>query len=176
MNLATAIPLAERIKAQLAPMCERIEIAGSIRRRRENVNDIDFVILPKPGQLDAIKARCEQRCTVVKDGEQNYIVRMPYGERRGVADGFQIDIFIARPAVKDLLQTVPGNWGTLLLCRTGSTAHNIFLVEHAKRLGLTWNPYKGVEDADGYVLASESELEIFQALGLEFIEPERRER
>lgn len=182
MTFTEAMPIAERIRAQLAPMCERIEIAGSLRRQRPNVNDIDLVILPKAGQLDAIKARCEQRCKVVKDGEQNYIVRLPVSKATGghssilSQDGLQLDIFFARPAVKDLLQTVPGNWGTLLLCRTGSTAHNIFLVEHAKRLGLTWNPYKGVEDADGYVIASESELEIFQALGLEFIAAERRER
>lgn len=168
MTFTEAMPIAERIRAQLAPMCERIEIAGSLRRQRPNVNDIDLVILPKAGQLDAIKARCEQRCKVVKDGEQNYIVRLP--------NDWQLDIFFARAAVKDLLQTVPGNWGTLLLCRTGSTAHNIFLVEHAKRLGLTWNPYKGVLDADGYVIASEDEAEIFEALGLEFIAPERRER
>jgi DNA polymerase (family 10) len=176
MNLATALPLAERIEKELLPMCERTAIAGSIRRRRENVNDIDLVILPKPGQLDAIKARCEQRCLVVIDGPQNYIVRLPHGERRSELDGFQVDIFFARPAVKDLLQTVPGNFGTLLLCRTGSKDHNIFLIEHAKRMGLSWNPYKGVLDPEGYVLASESEEEIFKALALEFVPPGRRER
>ena len=168
MRVFDAYKIADRIKAELAPFCERIEIAGSIRRGRAEVNDVDFVILPKPGQMAAIKARCEKKCAVVKDGEQNYIVRLP--------TGFQVDIFFARPAVKDLLQTVPGNWGTLLLCRTGSTAHNIFLVAHAKSRGFTWNPYKGVLDGEGFVIASESEEEIFDMLALAWVPPAERER
>ena len=168
MKLFDAYNLADKIKHQLAPMCERIEIAGSIRRGREHVNDVDLVILPRPGEIAAIKMRCERRCQVVANGEQNYIVRMP--------DGFQLDIFFARPSVKDLLQTVPGNFGTLLLCRTGSREHNIFLVERAKSRGFSWNPYRGVLDADGYVIASETEEEIFDMLALDFVPPANRER
>ena len=168
MKLFDAYKIADLIKGELAQFCERIEVAGSIRRARPEVGDIDFVILPKAGQLAAIKARCEQRCAVVKDGEQNYIVRLP--------NGFQVDIFFARPAVKDLLQTVPGNWGSLLLCRTGSTAHNIWLVEHAKSRGFTWNPYRGVLDGDGFVIASETEEDIFDMLALDFVAPASRER
>lgn len=174
MKASEAIKIAELIKAQLAPMCERIEIAGSIRRGRPEVNDIDLVILPKAGQLDAIKARCEKKCQVVKDGPQNYIVRLPKGGHSG--SEFQLDIFIARSQQRDLLQTVPGNWGSLLLCRTGSTAHNIFLVEHAKSRGFTWHPYDGVKDGDGYVIASETEEDIFDMLALKFVPPANRER
>jgi DNA polymerase (family 10) len=173
VNLREAWNLADVIKAELAPLCERIEIAGSIRRGRPEVNDIDFVILPKPGQKDAIKARCEKRCAVVKDGEQNYIVRLP---ESGKFRGFQIDIFFARPAVADLLQRKPGNFGTLFLCRTGSTAHNIWLVYYAKTRGMAWHPYEGVKDAEGYVIASETEEAIFDMLGLDFVPPAVRER
>ena len=162
--------MAEKIAGQLAPMCERIEIAGSIRRGREWCNDIDLVILPKPGQRAAIKARCAANSRVVTDGEQNYILELRDATRT------QLDIFFARPPFKDLLQTIPGNFGSLLVCRTGSREHNIYLVEHAKRLGLVWKPYAGVFDGDGCCLASEEEVEIFAALELEFIEPARRER
>jgi len=172
MNLPRALALGRQIREQLAPFCERIEIAGSIRRARPVVNDLDLVLLPKPGQLHAIKARCRQRCAVVSDGEQNAIFRLQLSD----LTQFQLDLFFARPAARDLLQSVPGNFGSLLLCRTGSKEHNIFLVEHAKRLGLAWSPYRGVLDADGYVLASETEEEIFRALDLAFIPPEQRER
>ena len=168
MNLPEARVMAEKIAAQLAPLCERIEIAGSIRRERPLCNDIDMVILPKGGKPDAIKARCEQQCTVVTDGPQNYIVRLK--------NGVQLDIFFTRPAYKDLLQTIPGNFGSLLICRTGSREHNIFLVEHAKRIGLVWKPYQGVFDGEGYALAAEDEAGIFKALQLDFIPPEKRER
>jgi DNA polymerase/3'-5' exonuclease PolX len=181
MKLEPARHFAELIRGILAPFCERIEIAGSIRRQRPNVNDIDFVLLPKHGLLAALKARCQQRCRVVRDGEQNYIVAMPVsaGQREQLGHSgweVQVDIFIAHPGKSDLLQTIPSNYGSLLICRTGSKEHNIFLVEHAKRLGLVWSPYKGVEDGDGYVIAGASEGEIFEALGLEFVAPERRER
>ena len=78
--------------------------------------------------------------------------------------------------MRDLLNTAPDNFGTLLLCRTGSKEHNIFLVEHAKRLNLRWNPYRGVIDGAGNVLASETEEDIFKALDLPWIQPEDRER
>ena len=172
MNLKRAMAIGESVMNALAPHCEQIEIAGSIRRQRAEVGDLDLVILPKPGKLDIIKARCAQRCARVTDGGQNCIYRMQLPD----LTQFQIDLFFARPANRDLLQYVPSTFGTLLLCRTGSKEHNIWLVEHAKRLGLTWNPYRGVIDAEGYVLASESEEEIFKALALEFVPPEKRER
>jgi len=172
MNLARALAIALKIREQLAPLCDQIEIAGSIRRARPQVNDLDLVILPRPGQLNFIKARCAERCAAVTDGEQNCIYRMTLSDR----SQFQLDLFFARPGLHDLLESVPGNFGSVFLCRTGSTGHNIFIVEHAKRIGLRWNPYRGVIDAAGKVLAGESEEEIFKALDLEFIPPERRER
>ena len=181
MKLEPARHFAELIKGILAPFCEKIEIAGSIRRARPNVNDIDFVLLPKYGQTLALRERCKQRCRVVKDGEQNYIVAMPISaaqrETLGM-DGWevQIDIFIAHPGKRDLLQCVPSNFGSLLVCRTGSTAHNIWLVERAKKNYMTWNPYAGVIDPEGYVIAGETEAEVFAACGVDYIEPERRER
>lgn len=45
MNLSEARPIAERIKSELAPYCSRIEIAGSIRRKRQIVNDIEIVCI-----------------------------------------------------------------------------------------------------------------------------------
>lgn len=172
MKLARAIAIGLKISEQLAPMCEKIEIAGSIRRARPEVGDLDLVILPQPGQLAAIKARCASKCAVVRDGEQNCIYRLTLSDRTE----FQIDVFFARPAVADLLNVAPGNFGTLLLCRTGSKEHNIFLVEHAKRCGLRWNPYRGVINPANEVIASETEADIFQALELPFIKPEERER
>jgi DNA polymerase/3'-5' exonuclease PolX len=184
MNLAPAQALAQKILAQLAPHCHKIEIAGSIRRQRPEVNDIDLVILPKPGELKAIKARCLKNCHPVTDGDQNFIVRFP-ATAAGQLANFQIDIFIARSAERDLVATEPGNWGSLLLCRTGSKEHNIWLVQRAESLGLRWHPYRGVygppcwpevrESARAICLASETEEDIYHLLQLDFIPPEHRE-
>lgn len=171
MKLARALVIALKIQEQLAPLCERIEIAGSIRRVRPEVGDIDLVILPREGQHDAIKARCAQRCRVITAGEQNCIYNLTLPDRAEV----QLDIFFARPALRDLLNTAPGNFGTLLLCRTGSKEFNIWLVNWAKQQNLRWNPYRGVIDA-AQVIASETEADIFKALNLAWIKPEDRER
>lgn len=171
MNLARARNIADKIVMELSPLCERIALAGSIRRARPWVNDIDLVIRPRPGQLQAIKERCAQRCAVVTDGQQNCIYRLRLSDQTEL----QLDIFFARPAARDLLTATPGNFGSLLLCRTGSKEHNIFLVEHAKRLGRVWQPYAGVF-AGEECLAADDEGEIFTALDLEFIRPEDRER
>src|SRR5579871_1842601 len=160
MNLERAKVIAEKVRKEIEPLCERVEIAGSIRRGRPVVNDIDLVILPHPERLAKIHERFRKSCTQVTCGLLNCIYRLRMPDQTEV----QIDLFFARPAVRELLQTVPGNFGSLLLCRTGSKEHNIYIVEHAKTRGLVWKPYEGVFDEDGYCHASETEEAIFDAL------------
>lgn len=166
MKLEVARKLAERIAEELGPFCTRIAIAGSIRRGRAEVGDIDLVCLAwNPGGL---RERLLRNAALVQDGQMNLIVRL--------GNGVQVDLFMAQGSKRELFEERPGNFGSLLLCRTGSKEHNIYLIEHAKTLGLKWNPYYGVFDAKGKCLASETEEEIFAALGLGFVGPEGRER
>lgn len=168
MNLIPARKIAEKILLEIRPFCVRAEIAGSIRRGREHVNDIDLVVLPKPGGLADLQGRFHRACKVRAEGPQNAIYEL--------VNGFQLDVFFAYER-HDLLSPMTTNWGTLLLCRTGSKEHNIHLVMHAKRVGLIWKPYAGVFSQDSAeCLASATEEEIFKALGLPFIAPELRER
>jgi DNA polymerase (family X) len=190
MKLHYAMSLAEAVQNQLGPYCHKLEIAGSIRRARPEVNDVDLVALPKAGQVEALKARCRQRCRVIRDGGQNFIVAMKPGAAFGLGqhDEFQLDIFIARPSETDLLSQRPGNFGSLLLCRTGSREHNILLCQNAKKADMKWHPYEGLlaggewdfegQDAayrGGTVIASETEEEIFEALGMKWVAPRFRE-
>jgi DNA polymerase (family 10) len=163
--LAMARSLAERIVAELGPYCEQIEIAGSIRRGRGHVGDIDLVALPR--DRAAFKERLGRHCQLEIKGEQNIIARLK--------NGLQLDVFLARGEERTLLDVTPGNWGTLLLCRTGSRAFNVWLAEQAKAKGYHWNPYRGLEQR-GLVVASETEEQLFQRLGLAWIRPEERER
>jgi DNA polymerase (family X) len=179
VNLARASNLADKMLARLSPLCVQAAVAGSIRRRRPEVGDIDLVLLPKPGQRPAIDGFFSSSAAwaPVKTGPQNcsYNLTLP-------ADGalIQVDVFFARAEESDLLTTKPGNFGSLLLCRTGSKEHNIFMIERAKRLGKVWHPYEGVfarfiGGGERY-LAGASEIGIFQALAMDFIAPEKRER
>ena len=122
-------------------------------------------------QREAVLSRCARYWSRVTEGPKNCIFRRQFPSGQTI----QLDLFFASQTTRDLLDMQPGNFGTLQLCRTGSKEHNIYLVEHAKRLGLRWAPYDGVFEK-GVCIASETEAAVFQALHLDFIPPERRER
>jgi DNA polymerase (family 10) len=170
MKLATAQSLATRIVEELQPYCTRIEVAGSIRRGLEWVNDIDLVLIPE--NPSALRDRILRRCTVIQDGPQNLLVRLP-APKSGQTGEVQLDIFIARPETRDLLEAKPSNWGTLLLCRTGSKEHNIKLAKRASHLGLMWKVYEGIFRGRD-LIASATEQEIFTALEMPYLEPHER--
>lgn len=167
--------IADKVVAALAPLCERIEIAGSIRRGRALVGDIDLVILPK--DRAAIRAKLVPACNVLADGPQNLLVDWPLGR----TERLQLDIFFAHDGVGDFFAREPSNWGTLLLCRTGSKEFNIWFAQQAQRAGLHWNPYRGLTRQKGLsqqseVIAAATEDDLFKALEITPIKPEVRER
>jgi DNA polymerase/3'-5' exonuclease PolX len=167
MELKTAQTIAETVKTLLTPCCERIEVAGSIRRQRPFVHDIDIVLIPaNQGQL----AYALQSLGTMKAKGQKIIRIDP--SRYGVA----LDIYVAAP------QT----WATLLLIRTGSKNHNIRLCTLAKRNGMTLKAdgsglfkiapnQTEYENAEDERVAGDTEESIFKALGLAYVEPEKRE-
>ena len=176
MNLSAARRLAERIEVELQPHCDRLVIAGSIRRHRPEVGDIDLVCLPKDMEhLTALLTRCAQTATPLKKGDQYAVFTLK--------DGFQLDLWIAHdggfgedPGLFETeMRKVPSNWGMLLLARTGSARHNIYLAQVANRRGLHFNPHRGILRGKE-IIASRTEEEIFSALGLPYIYPEDRER
>jgi len=168
MPYSKALARAEKIAEALTPFAAegKIMIAGSIRRQREQIGDIDLVILP--ADVAGLKARCRQTCTVVSDGRENFSLNM--------RDGFRVDIYLARPAGMDFFQPIPSNWGSLVLCRTGSAAHNIHMAQLAQAKGFHWAVYDALYDADFRPIAAEREEDFFTALGLDWIPPEARER
>ncbi|MGV3756987.1 MAG: hypothetical protein ACO1QS_16520 [Verrucomicrobiota bacterium] len=133
LPLAEGLEMAGKIVEKLASFCDQIAVAGSIRRGKAVVNDIDIVCLPRIGQEERFRERCLQRARVVTNAPQTIVVVLE--------NKVQVDLWIATPASKELFEEKPGNFGSLLLMRTGSREHNIHLVKHAKGMGLTWNPY-----------------------------------
>jgi DNA polymerase (family 10) len=175
--------IAEKIRAELAPFCDRIDVAGSVRRKRPFCNDVDLVLLVKDVCDGELRRRVisSPNSRVLKNGADimSFIL----------ANGVQVDLFFAKHAENTLLEYVPGNYGMRLLAMTGSKEHNIFLARRAKAQGLHFHPYKGLmrggsyhykpeggeEYKGGEVFRGEEELEIFRELGLGWIEPELRE-
>lgn len=193
LALKPALHLAHRIQEELFPLCleappalrsklppsllgpngELCTIAGSIRRERPHVNDIDLVCVPRDQYK--LRQRVLRNATPIQDGPQNLLVRL--------ANDVQLDIFFARPDTRDLIDKRPSNYASLLLCRTGPREHNIRLIERAKTLALRWNPYEGIymtvpspggPPSREILVPSETEQDLFRHLQLDYLEPKDR--
>ncbi len=187
MKREDALVLAEKVVAVLQPFCERVCVAGSLRRERSEVGDIDIVALPKPldqpgplgGTVHLVessvwstlfpKVLSKIGLKLVVSGPEilrfNYV--SAFGELPIDFSGFQVDVYRARPET----------WGVILLVRTGSKEHNVKLCSLAKAKGLKLSAAEGVVTQVGFgqIIASKTEEEIFAALGLAFVEPKDRE-
>jgi DNA polymerase (family 10) len=166
--LAKAERYANQIAEALQPFCTRLEIAGSIRRQKPWVGDIDIVAEPRDDGHSGseLRARVVDGKEVIQNGPQNIHIRL--------TNGVEVQVFLARPAARNLFEELPSNWGSLLLLRTGSKEHNIWLAQTAKANLMEWRVYEGLFRG-GKLIASDSEEAIFQALHLPFIPPHQRE-
>lgn len=171
MILRHANELGLRVIDALQPFCKRIMVAGSVRRERAVVNDLDVVLIPAGLEaMNLIMERVEQNWDLVT-GRRPDPLNIIFRSRKS---GFQLDLFFAHAGVADLIATVPSNWGSVLLCRTGSKWHNQQLCQHAINRGLKFAWQRGVMKGDE-LLASETEESIYEALGVPFLEPTNRE-
>ncbi|MEO5989412.1 MAG: DNA polymerase/3'-5' exonuclease PolX [Candidatus Eisenbacteria bacterium] len=146
--------LAERVRA--IPGVEQVELAGSFRRRKETVGDLDLLVTG--GDAAAVMQAFTSHPSVVDvlgHGETKSSVRL--------ANGLQVD-----------LRVVPAeSYGAALVYFTGSKEHNIELRRIAQDKGLSLNEY-GLTRGES-TLAARTEAEVYGALGLAWIPPELRE-
>jgi DNA polymerase (family 10) len=159
-------PLAFKIVSTIGPYCTRAEVAGSIRRRKPTINDIDIVVLPKPQcWVQIIKeVRYSFDAVTEKQGDKLATLYVPFASKQGQGH-VQVDLYRASE----------GTWGILLLIRTGSAEYNVYLCNLAIRKGYRLAYSQGLLNEKGEVIASKTEQEVFQALGLPFIIPQDRE-
>jgi DNA polymerase/3'-5' exonuclease PolX len=166
MELEQAKVIAARVVDKLTPCCERIAVAGSIRRQKSWVNDID--ILAIPGNQGKLLYILHDMGTMIVGG--------PKILRYKLKEGIELDLYIANPET----------WATLLLIRTGSKEHNIKLCSLAKTKGMVLHADGSglekclagegteVDDLTTSKITCDTETSIFEALGLAYVAPERR--
>lgn len=157
--LGYALPLARSLRRKLwtTGLFRRVELAGSLRRGKETVGDLDFLALSDHPE-EAARAFCAlpEVEEVLAQGPKKASVKL--------SGGLQAD-----------LRIVPEeSFGAALQYFTGSQAHNIRLRERAVARGWKLNEY-GLFDEENRQLAGETEEGIYQALGLAYIPPELRE-
>ncbi|MEV7804073.1 DNA polymerase/3'-5' exonuclease PolX [Microbispora sp. NPDC088329] len=151
VHLGVAADLAERVIASLP--AERIAFAGSLRRMSETIGDIDILAVGDPGLMDLF-ARQPYVTEVVAKGERKTSVRTDRG--------LQVD-----------LRLIPAeSWGAAMVYFTGSKEHNVRIREMAVKKGWKLSEY-GLFDGDR-LIASETEEEIYQALGMQWVHPALR--
>ncbi|OIK03801.1 DNA polymerase/3'-5' exonuclease PolX [Streptomyces monashensis] len=158
--LSLALETAEEIVAELSGVtgCRRCAYAGSLRRMRETVGDLDVLVAAKRSE-PFMAALCDVPATaeVIARGTKKTSVR--------TAKGLQVDLRVVPPE----------SWGAALQYFTGSKAHNIRTRTIAVHQGLKLSEY-GLFDAEsGESLASRTEEEVYARLGLPWIPPTLRE-
>ena len=173
MSARFSLPFAERCLDRLLPwLCphaELIEVAGSIRRRCQSIGDIDLVIIPKTTpETDLFGAATSHR-NLTSDEVRRRCAELNWPMR---TDGPNCQIFESAGVQVDIWYATPETKGTVLMCRTGSKEHNIWLADAAAARGAHWNPHHGLQ-IGGRVLAG-TEDEIYRAIGIDFLPPEAR--
>ena len=160
VRLNTATEIAEDVVAELSALdgCERCGWAGSLRRMRETVGDVDILVAARRSEpfMEAFTRMPHAAETVVR-GASKTSVR--------TADGLRIDLRVVPPR----------SWGAGLLYFTGSKAHAVRLRERAVRRGLKLSEYGLFHSRSGRSTGARTEEEIYARLGLPWIPPALRE-
>jgi DNA polymerase/3'-5' exonuclease PolX len=168
--------MANGLRKILAPACDRIEIAGSIRRGARLVKDIELVAIPRLLVTDLFgefmpHERNELDVAVdglLEDGrlESREPRRMGgrYKALRAPQSGIGVDLFVVVP---------PAQWGAIKAIRTGGAEFSKFLVTEALKRG---RRVQGghVVDEHGKTIDTPHERDFFTACGVAWVEPEAR--
>lgn len=168
--------LIQRIDAEFGPQFDslstRREWAGSYRRNRPTIGDLDLVIEPREGvHPDDFNPLISDLTEGLLSADGDTIKR---GKLR--RSGIALDITFARPPKRDLVHHIQGSFGICLLTRTGPLDFNRFLCTAAAKSGLRYAPFVGLfRRSDSTLVSAENEAEILTSLGLPWIPPQARD-
>lgn len=179
-----AIAVARELLAVIVPACEpeRVVVAGSLRRGKAEVGDVEILYIPRtelrpvPGDMFAT-ARVDLVDLAVRQLMATGILEIREGENgaksygpknkflRHVSSGIPVDLFA----------TIETSWWNYLVCRTGSKENNMAIAEAAKAKGWHWNPYgSGFTTGGGSSHQVTSERDVFDFVALPYKEPKDR--
>lgn len=145
------------------PGIDEITPAGSLRRGRETVGDLDLLVTGPACETDVVSAAVE------------HVASLPLIDKL-LAKGQNKVSFTLRNNLQVDVRLLPrASYGAALQYFTGSKMHNVALRQRAIRRGLTLSEYALVRLEDYAIVAAASEVEIYHALELDYIPPELRE-
>jgi DNA polymerase/3'-5' exonuclease PolX len=179
--LADAEALAVRLLEQLSPCCERIVIAGSIRRRKPDVGDIELLYIPKTAEVP--DGLFDQRTISLAEASIDQLVKTGVLELRPSKTGIyswgqknKLAVHVESGIPVDLFATTVPNWWNSLVCRTGGKDSNLLITRTALSRGWSFESYgsgfRRFNNSDHH--ETTSERDVFEFLGLPYKEPEDR--
>ncbi len=157
ISYAEAYKLASSIKKNLLPYCEQVEIAGSIRRKKETIGDIDLLAISNSPEkvMDSFRS-----CGIktLSTGPTKTIIILK--------NGLQADLRVLKPEA----------FGAAFLYFTGPKDYNIEMRKIAIQKGYKLSEYGLFDRKTGRLISSKDEKDIFGRLGMKYVRPEDREK
>jgi len=173
--LVAARSVAGRLLDLLEPVCDKLAVAGSVRRGCSRVHDLDLVILPVyrscPPQVNLFGetvAGSATRPDALLHAIQPYKPDA-HPDARVISftfEDFPVELYLAEPG--------GANFFALLQMRTGSATFNVRMAARAKALGYRYHAGYGIFDTGGARLDDGSEHGLFATLRMVYVPPERR--
>ena len=190
---AEALVVASELVAAMQPGCSRIVIAGSIRRERPTVGDVEILYVPSitedPDREDMFRTRKFNLADeIIEQLEGSGVLARRKNKLGSEMFGPKNKLMVHVPSgiPVDLFSTTEENWWVSLVVRTGSKETNLRLTTGAIKLGRTLKAYgPGVEMIDphtidgsfyraGEMIHATSERDVFRLCGVEYLEPNQR--
>lgn len=177
MKLDPALNIARGVYAVLKPHCERLDIAGSIRRKRPEVKDIEMLVVPKvetytEASVDLFEPEGVERTRRLPSFAET--VRTLGTIEKGKPEGGKyVKIILPEGIALDLFIVYAQSWGYQMAIRTGSWEFSRLLAARWKRLGYFGD--EGVLTKAGRKINVPEEADLFALLRMSVPPPERRE-
>jgi len=183
MKTATKFPRAEALAVAremcrlLTPVSDRILVAGSLRRGKSHVSDVEILFVPKVSMLPDPKDLFGELIptNLAEDVLIDLLQRKLISKRPNVNGGtswgesIKLAIHEASGVPVDFFTATPENWACMVVCKTGSAASNERICNEAIKRGLKWNPtglgFSNRETGE-LVIRCRTEEEVFRAVGL----------
>ncbi len=182
-----AAAIALELRDELAPHCERIAIAGSLRRGKAEVGDVELLFIPRRGPARRPGDLFPVDCNFAEMQIEAWLERGTLGKRASEESTFswgpwnKLALHVASGIPVDLFATTEANWWNSLVCRTGPLESNKAIAAAAIARGWTWRAYGAgftrlYPNDEGRIeeYATRSEEDVFRFVGLPCLPPEQR--
>lgn len=179
---ALALDVGVQLVSELLPFCNRIEVAGSLRRGKAQVGDVEVLYIPKyEKRRDGLDMFAWVDVDLATEALVGMLASGVIGYRPNINGNFtwgpcnKLAIHMPSGIPIDFFSTDERCWFTALVIRTGGLATNLALTTGAQRLGRKLHAYgAGVEMPNGETVRAESERQVFLMCGVDYKEPKDR--